>query len=238
MHGLGSAIWDAPGVNGEHKAGITVAVAVPPVAAFALLVAHEHERVDFGDLPTWLAFAGAAIAVYYTYRVSVREEERDDRYEAERSDTLLRERASQASQIAIWEKNFVSAFGSYPKYGVAIRNTSVLPVYELRVWGYMVAMDVWGAVDEVRPNWSGVLRLLEPREEPQLFAPETPDGEGIDISQDSDVAYPEFVLDFVDSNGVRWHRDRRGRLHEGASEEAAGLFTTANLFGPYTPESD
>ncbi|MGH3815999.1 MAG: hypothetical protein ACRDUV_26720, partial [Pseudonocardiaceae bacterium] len=96
--------------------------------------------LDFGDVPTWLATAGAGVAAYFVYRAYKIESGRDARAE-------LGRRQTQGSRVAVWaELHDDPASGEpFDAECFAMRNASELPVYDVEVFSYRFG---WRTVDE------------------------------------------------------------------------------------------
>lgn len=193
-------------------------------------------RLHWGDFPTWLvavttllAFLAAAVASLVAFELLRIEQERDRlgtverRYiEAQRAEQREADRRGQASKVAGW-------YGTWrltppvhggtdnpperPKAGAIIRNTSDLPVYDMRV-SFCVPVDPSAGLTwrqgERYITANGQLRIVPPGESwieipPEIKAQELQAAQG---------DKPEWLIaiEFTDANRVRWVRDPYGRL--------------------------
>ncbi len=158
---------------------------------------------NFGDVPSWisalgsllaLAFAAAAVvAAWRTWRI---ESARDQVAAEQRDERVASERQRQAAMVSTWWGQ-EAATGTW---GAFVRNASGTPVYQV----YLNVLDA---------NDAGELPFARIRH--FVLAPS-------DVAVFSTLALPagtqnqdlRVELYFTDAAGVRWQRNRFGRLSE------------------------
>lgn len=154
-------------------------------------------RIDWGDVPTWLstvtsllALTFAALAVVVARRTFRIESERDRVTALARDADEARARQLQASAVSAWWGQR-SPDG---RWGLFVRNASQTPVYQSHLT----------IVEDAEPDLSTRVRLavVVPSDTP-TFHP----GPG-------DAGDRRVAMTFTDAAGVRWLRDRYGRLTE------------------------
>jgi hypothetical protein len=152
--------------------------------------------VNWGDVPTWLATAGASVAAIYAGRAYRIERNRDRQAEESAS-------RAQASKVAVWTETFHTVDGSdlIGTDQFMLRNASEAPVYEVVVFSYrrVSEEEVW--TPEAQFHWG----TLAPGGEPESYA-----------AHWSPTVSWTYTVQFMDAEGVVWHRTREGRLEEGA----------------------
>ena len=151
---------------------------------------------DFGDVPTWLATAGAGAAAFFAYGAYQIESRRD----AAQASRLKQE---QATSIAIWPEQLANPYTDAPGEleCFRLRNASPLPVHDVRVFAYGYE---WPDVDHVQPAAYFDVGTVPPSDKPSVRY--------VEISPAVTYVY---ALQFRDAGGNTWHRDRFGVLVEG-----------------------
>ncbi len=137
--------------------------------------------------------------------------------ERERQDTERRE--AQAHQVAAW-------FGSdsdpedtgklQQEWGAFVRNASLLPVFDVRVFFHFVQELSSGRPDARGLSWYPIdrggpiepIRVLPPGERRFVQIPEEIRG----MSDRCDAQTYVVAIHFTDAAGIRWVRDGRGEL--------------------------
>lgn len=163
--------------------------------------------IDWGNVPSWLAFIAAGTAVMFTWRALSRERKRDaDRHEDDRK--------KQAEQFGAWIGRDASAQSKFEgDFHIKFRNTSGLPVY-----------DVKFRILNLRENSSQLfadeLPLVAPaaKEQDYRLNPGTLSQLHIILQQSQIRKEPSvgygLEVTFRDSAGRRWRRDTDGKLDE------------------------
>lgn len=176
-----------------------------------------HLPPNWGDIPTWLATTAATAAGIVAYRVYQIEAHRDRLSEKER-------RSAQAAKVAAWygsrQRDVTLGIGDsvqthtvpQPVWGAFLRNASDLPVSDVTVKFYFPALGA----DDSAETWNIhtiTMQVLPPND--------TPIHREIDeialraYSEDPKMdAFHRVEIEFTDTQGVRWHRDIKGRLKD------------------------
>jgi arabinogalactan oligomer / maltooligosaccharide transport system substrate-binding protein len=188
--------------------------------------------VNWGDVPLWviavttlLAFVAAVFAGLVAYELlrvesarAVSAAEERALAAAERADRRTADWRAQASKIAAWYGAWRPSTRSGPGTadgvsGAVIRNTSDLPIFEVRVY-FCVAVDPASGL-----GWQAGERYSVP----DLIAV-VPPGEVMveipDLIREQEEAgriQPKWrvAFEFTDAAGIRWLRDPLGRLTSG-----------------------
>lgn len=157
-------------------------------------LACDCMRLNLGDVPTWLATIGAAVAAYFAARAYLAERRRDD----VAADILRQE---QASQVAVWTE-----YRDHPHTGepeaadcFRFRNASQLPIYDVCVFSYSYdkSSDFKTAVPVGRFRLGTI--------------PPSPDAR-LRIAYLNNRCRWAFAIEFRDAAGVVWYRDLHGVL--------------------------
>ena len=158
-----------------------------------------HLPPDWGDIPTWIAAVaaiGAGVIAYRVYAESVEER-----------------RSAQASKIAAWygyktesvidTSRVQPIHVEKPIWGAFLRNASDLPVYDV-------------TVDFYSPDSDDSAHTIHKRTLPPSDAPIHVKIDNIALRLYSDDPkmdrYHRVEIEFTDTQGIRWHRDVKGRL--------------------------
>lgn len=169
------------------------------------------DGVDWGDVPGWvsaattvLALAGAAYAAYTGFQLLKLEAGRDKGESDRRTQ-------SQATLVSAWWGRGTDGSGD-SNWGVYLRNASNAPVYQAHV----------------RVEWVGLtsksssygLPVLPPDEHERFVKFMSGSDDPVEATLHSGAAVEcQVVLSFTDSSGVRWRRDRYGRLDQQSQKE-------------------
>lgn len=193
---------------------LTVASAVAGFLIAGLIFGKPwHLPPNWGDIPTWLATIAATTAGIVAYRVYRIEAQRDRISEWER-------RSAQAAKVATWygsrQRQVTQRRGdsvqtytlAEPVWGAFLRNASDLPVSDLVINFYFPgkndSTETW--------NIHTINKLtLPPNDAPiHLEIDET----ALRLYSDERKmdAFHRVEIEFTDSQGIRWHRDVKGRL--------------------------
>lgn len=169
------------------------------------------ESLDFGDVPTWLAFTGAAWVVW----IELRRDRRDKAREVARQAELDKERRqSQAALVAVWysrtSEDTPLAMMPFviPGWAAFVRNASDLPIYDVTA----CFLPRWYRLDQApgQDDKMGAVRLslpvVPPRETVDFPLPGVIEYEGDDPS-----GYA-VAVSFRDAAGMEWERDVEGYL--------------------------
>lgn len=172
---------------------------------------------DWGDVPTWLATAGAGVAVVYAVRAHRMERKRDDVAEA----LLLSE---QARKVAVWgeaaDPPHDESEGRFIEV-LRLLNASDLPVYDYVVQSYLMEgnSDIEQATPDRVYGFGGDL-------------PPSPQAEKQYLSLARVDHSWAYAIQFRDASGRTWHRDRFGSLVQGPFPDE-GHFQPAHYYEPY-----
>jgi hypothetical protein len=179
----------------------------------------------WGDIPTWLATIAATAAGVVAYRVYQIEARRDLISKDER-------RAAQAAKIAAWygsqRQNMTLTIGSSvqtrpmpePVWGAFLRNASDLPAFDVIVKFHFPP----SGTDDSAAAWNVHTikkRVLPPNDAPIHL---TIDEIALRIcSGDPRMdAFHRVEIEFTDTQGLRWHRDVKGRLKDITDRSGVG----------------
>jgi len=175
---------------------------------------YDVEQADmassvWGDVPTWLsavatlvALIFAAVAAISARRVYLIESERDKTASDERRNQAEFLRRTQAALVSAWWGKQDDEFG-VPRWGAWVRNASETPIYQNRVsLTKLYEPDISDAFS---------LSVLPPMSEPKFFPTTVWEG---DIDGVVDMPDIRVEMTFTDSAGIRWIRDKQGRLSE------------------------
>lgn len=175
-----------------------------------------HLSPAWGDIPTWLATIAATAAGIVAYSVYRIEAQRDRISDAER-------RSTQAAKIAAWYgsrpqhvtrrigDSVQTSTSPEPVWGAFLRNASDLPVSDVTVEFHFPS-----SASDPAETWN-----IHTIEKGTLPPNDTPIHLTIDeaalriYSDDPRVdAFHRVEIEFTDTQGVRWHRDVKGRLKD------------------------
>lgn len=171
--------------------------------------------VNWGDLPTWvsasaalLALSFAAVAALIARKTYLIESERDRIAESDRKARDQQQRRDQAARISAWwgrDPEFQSGAGS-SAWGAIVLNSSEAPVYQ--VFCTILSRD--GTVPPKKLS----LPVLPPSQTPRFLpVAAAPIHSGTDVPP-WDASDLRVQLSFTDASGVRWRRDKYGRLFD------------------------
>jgi len=185
---------------------------------------------SWGDVATWvvavttlLAFAAAAFAGLVAYELLRTELSRDMSAARDRAGRDAVERRGQASVVAAWYSTWQSEATFYPvrggepvrwprpsHSGAVIRNSSGLPVYDMRV-SFCVPVDPSGGL-----TWHQGERYSSPSLTHVVPPGDThvPLPDDVWAREEAEGRELEWLVavEFTDATGHRWLRDPRGRL--------------------------
>ena len=198
----------------KDKRVITPAVVCGVVGFLAAMLIFGkpwHLPPAWGDIPTWIATIAATVAGTIAYRVYRIEARRDQISDEER-------RGAQASKIAAWygyrtesviDTSRVQAINvEKPIWGAYLRNASDLPVYDLTVRFYFPGTSESAGEGDIYTVNKGV---LPPSSTPILVEYDVT-ARRIYSSDPKTDAFHRVEIEFTDTQGIRWHRDVKGRL--------------------------
>lgn len=171
-----------------------------------------ESAIDLGDLPSWLSaitsimtliFAAlAAVAAYRVYRIES-ERDRVDAEMRQHQDRLIR--SKQAALVSAWWGEYTADPDSQDRpLGAFVRNASDTPVYDA----------IFTVVNIHRPDatqWFEI-PVVPPVSDP-IFRP-TPLDEDSAARSARSLSDHRVEVTFTDSAGIRWIRDKDGRLDE------------------------
>ena len=193
--------------------------------AALLFGAPWHLPPNWGDIPTWLATFAAIAAGLVAYRVYQVEAQRDRLAEEER-------KGAQAAKIAAWYGsqshtvttrigNSVQTYPAMkPKWGAFLRNASDLPVYDVLVKFHFPGTDAKAASGN--DNVQSIVKMVLPPSDAPVHL-EVDELTLRFFSEDSRAdAFHRVEIEFTDAQGIRWHRDVKGRLKGIATTGTAG----------------
>lgn len=159
--------------------------------------------VDWGDVPNWItslatvvALAFAAVAAAIARRTYQIESERDRVNEAARREQEDYQRQAQAAQVSAWWGTHDGTPGAF------VRNASGTPVYQV----YLTVLGPDDRTDGTKTHF-----LVVPPSEHAEFCPIRLTDVETGMSENP---VRRVKLTFTDAVGVRWLRDRYGRLTE------------------------
>jgi arabinogalactan oligomer / maltooligosaccharide transport system substrate-binding protein len=165
--------------------------------------------VQWGDVPTWVsavatltALVFAAVAAIYAGRAYRIESERDKQSAGERRDRAELQRRAQATLVSAWWGT-QNRENDSPQWGVFIRNASSTPVYENMITITRFHDPEVGDTFEIP--------VVPPTSQPTFHRSEIW-SEG--VARGVKPAELRVEVMFTDSAGVRWVRDKQGRLFE------------------------
>jgi cbb3-type cytochrome oxidase subunit 3 len=149
--------------------------------------------------------------------------------ERERQTTERRE--AQARQVAAWFEQRFRKSGEESDWGSFVRNASLLPVFEVRVFFHFVQELGSGRVDARGLSWYPIdrggpvepVRVIPPDQTRFVEIPEAIRN----MVDRCDAQTYVVAIHFTDAAGVRWVRDGRGELLD-VSIEGARARTEAN----------
>jgi len=187
------------------------------IAAALIFGKPWHLPPDWGDIPTWLATIAAIAAGAVAYNV-YRIESRRDQVSAEERRSMQAAKVAawygsrQGGPITTWIGGTVQTHTA-PRsvWGAFLRNASDLPVADLTVKFYFSAPGA-DASDAGNP-YTVMTEILPPNDEPVHM----PIDEAVLRTYSSDPKVDGFhcvEIEFTDTQGVRWHRDFKGRLKD------------------------
>jgi arabinogalactan oligomer / maltooligosaccharide transport system substrate-binding protein len=183
---------------------------------------------SWGDVATWvlaattlLAFAAVVFAGLVAYQLLTVESARDMRAEEERTERREADRRGQAAKVSAWYGTWrsrpifrgaaQSPMPEWPVWGAVIRNSSDLPVYDVRV-SFSVAADAAAGLGwRPRERYSspGLIPLVPPGAEERNEIPD--DVRKVEAAGGTELKWL-VAIQFTDAAGTRWLRDARGRL--------------------------
>ncbi len=160
-------------------------------------------NIDWGDVPTWLAFIGAALAVFYTRRTLLIEQARDE----ERREDQRRE---QAAKFAAWCTDRARRDELQWHGGLILRNASEVPVYDVSVTFHLRGTERRGeryTRGVVPPGEHYAFDV----DSTGMFTLISENAYGVQtFMEDWDEYLPEVT--FTDAAGHVWSRNVRGEL--------------------------
>lgn len=168
--------------------------------------------VAWGDVPSWLsalATAAALVAAVKAWRAAAAVVMIERQRDADRADT---EQRQQADRVATWPSLVLSDPSdprSPPRWGVAVRNASGLPIYQVHIEHEPITRHAGAlaVIFEVVPPGTF---LLSERRLYRLSRADRLLRVGVDEAL-PDRGY-QVALTFTDAAGRTWHRDVRGAL--------------------------
>jgi hypothetical protein len=188
---------------------ITLA-AVCAVAGFliGMLIFGEpwHLPPAWGDIPTWIAAVAAIGAGFIAYRV----------YWISAEDRRSAQAARVAAWYGLWKHEAVTpnVYTKHPSpapaWGAFLRNASDLPVYDVHVKFYFPPPGTHDYVETW--NIHTVMQQVLPPSDTPIHVPI----DEVELRLYSDDprmdAFHRVQIEFTDTQGIRWHRDVKGRL--------------------------
>lgn len=172
--------------------------------------------VDWGDVPTWLAFVGAAAAAWYTRRTLEIERGRDRRADDDR-------RRAQAELVSAWidDVRVVSDGTATTEPGVVVRNLGSQPIHAVSVRVHPAGHPSFVGFERpvVPPSSTLDGYLFDPVEHPERGAFVMTDGREPD-DPDAVIRAWGLTLTFRDGAGRTWQRPPDGRLVERGVDHA------------------
>lgn len=157
--------------------------------------------LDFGDVPTWLAFTGAA----YVVAIELRRDRRDTRRErARQAEATDEARRQQAVRVAAWTEGHEVCYrngSDLPVFDVLLRVRAATPEVQVQPDGQNKAVITYAVEDIFRP-------AIAPQNSQFVSIP------SLLLSRAPNAAYYDVEIRFRDCAGTFWWRDTEGKLQQ------------------------